>query len=302
MNPLATLGRHGLHGTAELYWSELCYRYARFRTRSVQAYRNPTADELAAIETDLAACGVPISELTVSPSRYQEFTRSFPFPADYHGGQQTGYWHEKIFEHFISYTLLSLGSYGQGDVFLDVAAGGSPWVKMLRESHNVEAFAIDLAIRPPVKGLDYYREEDATGTSFEPGSVRGISLHCAYEMFTGDSDIRAVREFARILTPGGAVVIVPLYLHTHYCSYSSPECWGKGHADPGAREYVRRESRCIPSSRKYDSQKLCERVLETARQAGLAYRLYALRDQHAISSEIYCHFVLELRKPRDPRQ
>lgn len=83
---------------------------------------------------------------------------------------------------------------------------------------------------------------------------------------------------------------------------SSPECWGKGFADYGAREYVRRASRAIPSSRKYDPTKLCDRVLEPSRRAGLEPRLIFLRNQKEILSEIYCHFVLELRKPYDSRQ
>ncbi len=302
MNPLATLRRHGLKGTAELYWSELCYRYARFRTRSVEEYRNPTPDELLYIETALSEQGIAGRILTVAPASYHKFCQSLPFPGGYHGGPHTGYWHEKVFEHFISDLLLGVSSYGPGDTYIDVAAGCSPWVKMLRESRGVDAYAIDLVISQEMRGFSYYRQEDATGTSWPSGSVRGISLHCAYEMFTGDSDVMALHEFARILAPGGAVVIVPLYLHTHYCCYSSPECWGRGWCDAMAREYVRRDSRRIPSSRKYDPLKLRERVLEPARLTGLTPRLYFLRGQREISPEIYCHFVLELRKPHDPRQ
>lgn len=302
MNPAGTLRKHGVRGTVELYWSELCYRYARYRTRSVASYQNPTPEELMRIESELAAMGVPGGELAVDLDRYQAFMHKFPFPADYHGGMRTGHWHEKIFEHYLSFTLLGIDTFGPGDTYLDVAAGGSPWVRMLRELRGIDAYAIDLVIRPPVRGLSYYREEDATHTSFAPSSVRGISLHCAYEMFGGDSDVRAIDEFARILAPGGAVVIVPLYLHTHYCCYSSPECWGKGFSDPGAREYVRRESRSIPSSRKYDPATLQARVLERARKVGLEPYLHRLRGQKELSSEIYCHFVLELRKSHDSRQ
>jgi hypothetical protein len=302
MNPVATLRKHGLRGTAQLYLSELRYRYACFRTSQVEAYRNPSSDDLSLIETELAVAGEVPYPLQADPKGFRAFTDKFPFPPGYHGGMQTGHWYEKIFEHYISYTLLGIDAYGPGDAYLDVAAGGSPWVRMLRELRGIDAFAIDLAVRPHLRGLNYYREEDATRTSFGPASVRGISLHCAYEMFTGDSDMRAIPEFARILAPGGAVIIVPLYLHTHYCCYSSPEYWGKGFADIGAREYVRRDARAIPSSRKYDPAKLRERVLVPAQRAGLEPYVHCLRRQGEISPEIYCHFILELRKPHASHQ
>jgi len=297
VNPLATLRRHGLRGTSTLYWSELCYRLARFRTKSVEIYRNPTAEEYLLIENELLSMGMSIRELDVSSSGYLSFLQKFPFPSDYHGGMNTGYWHEKIFEHYVSYVLLEMNSYGPNDSYLDVAAGGSPWARILRDTQGIDAYAIDLVIRPQVRGLSYYREEDATCTSFSASSMRGISLHCAYEMFGGDSDMRAIDEFSRILKPGGSVIIVPLYLHTHYCCYSSPECWGKGYADSGAKEYVRRDSRNIPTSRKYDPLRLKERVLNRAVRAGLEPCIYQLRGQQDISPEIYCHFVLAFRKP-----
>lgn len=178
MNPAATLRKHGIRGTAELYWSELCYRYARFRTRSVTSYQNPTPDEMTCIESELAVMGVPGGELIVDSSSYQVFMHKFPFPSDYHGGMRSGHWHEKIFEHYLSFTLLGIDSYGPKDTYLDVAAGGSPWVRMLRELCGLDAYAIDLVIRPPVRGLSYYREEDATNTSFAPSSVR-VSLFIA---------------------------------------------------------------------------------------------------------------------------
>jgi len=302
VNPAATLRRHGFRDTARLYWTELCYRYACIRTRSRESYHNPTPDELVRVEGELIRAGVDVRELAVDAGRYHEFTSEFPFPVDYHGGAQTGYWHEKIFEHQVSHLLLGIDGYGADDVYLDVAAGGSPWVRMLRELRGVTAYAIDLTVRHPFRELGYYREEDATRTTFASASVRGISLHCAYEMFTGNSDVQAISEISRILAPGGAVVIVPLYLHTHYCCYSSPEFWGKGFADDGAREYVRRGTRGIPSSRKYDAARLCQRVIDPAVDAGLEPVVYVLRNQYAISAEIYCHFVLMLRKPYDSSQ
>ena len=113
-------------------------------------------------------------------------------------------------------------------------------------------------------------------------------------MFAGDDDTYLVREAARILAPGGRVVILPLYMHTHYCAYSTPEYWARGHSDPAAVEYVRTDTWGVPSSRKYDAPALVRRVLGPANEAGLGYRLRALRNQAELGENIYCHFILEL--------
>lgn len=297
MNPVATIRRHGIWGTGKLYSDELKYRLACFRTRSVESYRNPTFEELLYIESQFAEMGIAALPVNVDSTKFRAFVSRYPFPNDYHGGLSTGFWDEKILEHYISYELLGIHSFSQNDIYLDVAAGGSPWVRILREKMGINSFSLDLSIHYCFRELSYYFQEDATKTSFASESVRGISLHCAYEMFAGDSDMRAISEFARILVPGSSVIIVPLYLHTHYCCYSSPECWGRGIAERDIKEYVRPQTRAIPFSRKYSPQKLRERVLEQARTSGLVSEVYYLQNKQDISPEIYCHFILKLTKP-----
>ena len=144
--------------------------------------------------------------------------------------------------------------------------------------------------------LPYYRQEDATQTSFENASVRGISLHCAYEMFLGEDDSRFINEVARILRPGGKVVILPLYMHTHHCAYSTPEYFGKGYADPTAMEYIRLDCTGIHSSRKYDAITLKRRILDPITSLGLGYKVLALRNKAELANNIYCHFIMEIVK------
>jgi len=95
----------------------------------------------------------------------------------------------------------------------------------------------------------------------------------------GDDDTNLLVEMGRILKPGGKVIIVPLYMHTHYCAYSTPEYYGKGYSDSAAKEYVRLDCFGIPSSRKYDAQMLKTRVLESIERLGMRYQLLALRNK-----------------------
>ena len=177
--------------------------------------------ELAAIEQDLHGLGIPVADYA-PPDRFAQFQAEQWFPPNYHGGRASGVWDEKLLEHWIAGERLGLAEFGADDVYVDVAAAGSPWAKTLRERRGLSAFAIDLApVAEAYRDLPYYRTENATQTGFADCSVRGVSLHCAYEMFMGDDDTRLIGELARILQPGGKAVILPLYMHTQYCAYAT---------------------------------------------------------------------------------
>lgn len=270
-------------------------RYHSWRVRNEPEYASPTDAEYVQIERDLQSLGVTIEDYSPDPAAFKAFKDMRYFPADYHGGEAGRVWDEKLLEHWITLQLLGLQDYRSGDVYVDIAAGGSPWAKIVRERQGIEAYAIDLAeIGSAYRDLACYRVENATATSFSAASVRGASLHCAYEMFMGNDDVNLLSEVARILRLAGKMVIAPLYMHTHYCAYATPEYYGKGHSDPEAREYVRSDCYGVPSSRKYYAMKLWERVLQPIAKLGMRYRLLALRNRAQLGQGIYCHFVLEV--------
>jgi ubiquinone/menaquinone biosynthesis C-methylase UbiE len=120
-------------------------------------------------------------------------------------------WNEKLLEHWIAAQRLRLMDYQPTDIYIDVAAANSPWAKALRERLGISAFAMDLCkVGSAYQGLDHYRTENATATSFADGSVSGVSLLCAYEMFTKDDDINLLVEMKRILKPNGKIIIEPI--------------------------------------------------------------------------------------------
>lgn len=288
--------KHGVLKTLRLGSAELKYRYYDYIHRNEREYADPSPEELTYVERSMLEEGLDLCCIDVNKYEFDDFKEAFRFPHDYHGGPFSGHWNEKIFEHYISYILLNLYDYKKEDCYIDVAASGSPWALLLRKNIGFSAYAIDLNIQKPYSDIPYYLSGDATATSFPPSSVKGISLHCAYEMFAGTDDINALKEFARILVPGGKIILVPLYMHTHYCCYSSPEFFGKNYTDNHAKSYLRRGICGVPSSRKYDVGRLKDRVLKTAQEVNLVPKIYSLRNQRQASPEIYCHFVLELRK------
>jgi hypothetical protein len=274
---------------------EIWHRVLLYYLRNEPAYRNPTPAELVQIEIDLRALGEQVLDYSANPKEFDDFKRDGWFSPGYHGGIHSGVWDEKLLEHWIASDLLGLSSYASDDIYVDIAACSSPWACALRQKAGLTAFAIDYAESGEFyKDLSYYRKEDATLTSFEPGSIRGASLQCAYEMFTGDSDSLLIKELSRILKPGGKAIILPLYMHTHYCAYSTPEYYGKGHSDPAAKEYLRVDCWGVPSSRKYDARELKRRVLDPARALGMRCIIRALRNKEELGKEVYCHFILEI--------
>lgn len=299
MDIMQTIQRYGVAGCARKAL-DLAMRksgWYEWRVRNAPRYNNPTAAELDQIERDLRALDIEIMDYSPSAEAFRAFQAENYFPGDYLGGRNNAVWDEKLLEHWIASERLGLDNYAPNDVYVDVAAASSPWAHAVREHKGVESYAIDLGeVGDSYKNLAYYRIEDATATSFANASVKGASLHCAYEMFVGNNDVRFVSEVARILAPGGKVVILPLYMHTHYCAYSTPEYFGKGYSDPSAKEYVRLDCMGVPSSRKYNAAMLKSRVLDTIVSKGMSYTLLALRNKAELGEGIYCHFILEICK------
>lgn len=190
--------RYGLKGSASIALSIARHRLRAlrrrcdlYRLRNAPWYASPTSSELEQIEQDLETLGVKTVDYYLDLGAFNSFLESRWFPLDYHGGINSGVWHEKLLEHFVAKELLALDSYDPSDIYVDIAACDSPWAAILREKLGIHAFAIDLSPVPEkYKSLRFYRSEDATHSSFASQSVMGASLQCAYEMFTGDNDIK----------------------------------------------------------------------------------------------------------------
>jgi hypothetical protein len=272
--------------------------FHRWRTRNAPEYRAPTAAELAQIERELRGLGVACEDYVVDPAAFAAFVDGAGFDPAYHGGIAGGVHAEKLLEHYVAWELLGLRD-GPAAPYVDIAACGSPWARLLRE-RGIEAHAIDLRVPAAYAGLPYYRQADATRSGFDAGSIGSASLQCAFEMFAGDDDVGLLRELGRILRPGGRVVVSPLYMHTHACYYQTPEHYGRHRGDPGATAYLRRDTWGVPASRKYSPATLVSRVLAGLPAQGLTARVLALRNGAALGQGIYLHFILVLDKPAVP--
>ena len=279
--------------------SRIMNLYYSVRFPKALYYTNPTLGDLSYIETLLVNNNVEINDYFINKESFDNFLEIADFPDHYHGGKDSNVWFEKIIEHYIAYDRLDINNYASQDKYVDIAACSSPWARILRENFKINSFAIDLHIHEQFSHLDYYMTQDATATNFDELSIRGVSLQCAFEMFLNNNDMNLIDELHRILQPGGKAIICPLYMHKEYCFYYSPEhhnsVMGKEHEDT---YYVNIKARGVPGSRKYDVEKLIDRILTKIQLLDMQYRILVLLNKSEISDDIYCHFILEItQKP-----
>jgi len=292
LSRIKALGPVGLVNAFLIHASQL---YHSVRTVMAEEYRTPTDAELASIETRMRNIGIFSNDFMADVNEFEDFISQAGFSADYHGGTETRVYREKLLEHFIAWKFLCLDN-SPHTPYVDVAAGGSPWVLLLRNK-GVVACAIDVTISPEFISERCYLRQDATRTGFENGSVGSASLQCAYEMFSKGQDVELLYELGRILKPGGRAVISPLYTHTHTCYYQTPDYYGEVPGDPESKRYIRRDCWGVPFSRKYSPETLKTRVWNNAHNAGLLPSLHVLRNKYEIGDGIYLHFILVLDKP-----
>lgn len=118
--------------------------------------------------------------------------------------------HKKKLEMFISWSLLPLGP---NTVFMDAAGGGFSYAGRIGAKR---AFLQDLSIRPAVKKRVgpkvEYLECNAGAIPLPDESIDAMSCHHSFEHFQGNADKDFIKEIQRLLAPGGAAVIIPLFI------------------------------------------------------------------------------------------
>jgi len=156
--------------------------------------------------------GIDVLDYTIDKADFNRWLGEINFPTEY----TQAYGHaftEKALEHYIASALLKLN---ETDVYVDVAASGSPYYDQAEKKYKCKSYAVDLHL-PANREDPRLIECDATDMPFEDGSISKMALHCAFEMFENDADIRFLKEASRVLGIDGKMVIIPLYMaHVYY--------------------------------------------------------------------------------------
>ncbi|MGH2366954.1 MAG: class I SAM-dependent methyltransferase [Chloroflexota bacterium] len=197
---------------------------------------------------------------------------------------------EKSLEHHLSLQCLCPGP---DDVLIDIASATSPFPDIVRRLYGCAVYRQDLAYPA---GLDGDRiGGDAAHLPVPDGWATKLTLHCSFEHFEGDADIGFVREAARILRPGGAVCILPLYLSSVPFVVTEPfSDWRAVPCDPRAARWFVRDWPGGRHGRFYDVRAFNERVLAVCEPFRVQVRY--VENSEGVSSGCYVRFMLVLEK------
>jgi SAM-dependent methyltransferase len=204
----------------------------------------------------------------------------------------SSYLPEKSLEHYLAAKLLALNP---KDVYIDVASEGSPVPEIYNHMFGCATYRQDLAYAEGFHGDAI--GGDAADMPIPDGFGTKMALHCSFEHFEGDSDIRFIKETHRVLQPGGAVCIVPLYLFDKYVIQTDPNVSvpQKAQFEDDAIVY------CDPTWRNrhgrfYDPAHLIERVHKNLN--GMTMTIHRIVNAKEVDPSCYVEFTALISKPK----
>jgi hypothetical protein len=137
---------------------------------------------------------------------------------------------------------------------------------------------------------------DAANMAVPDGFASKMALHCSFEHFENRSDMGFIPEVSRVLKPGGAICILPLYMFDEYAIQTDPAVsipqevkfdddatvycaygWGNRHG------------------RFYDPKRLLSRVCNNLN--GMKLTVYRIVNAKQVDQSCYVQFAALIQKP-----
>jgi hypothetical protein len=247
------------------------------------------------IVTRLSALDVDLEALTVAREAFNSHVSLCDYPKNYAAGPiaNGGLREKKLLEYFVSFELLNIQ---RGEVVIDVASEWSIFPNVLRNLTGAIVYQQDLIYPSGIHG--YRIGSNAAHMPIPDGFADKLVLHNAFEHFEGNADTEFILEAWRVLTPGGMLCILPLYLAEKHHILTDPLVGRRGIVWDEGAQIVERPWWHNRFGRFYDPESFQQRVLTAAGKVGFTSTIYHLTNVRDVVSKSDMHFVLMLRKPR----
>lgn len=236
------------------------------------------------ITQDLKNNDFSVKHIRIDTAEYKQYMnyaqyKNYPY---YCNGGKSSIFVEKSLEHFLALKFLDLNS---DDVYIDIANSNSPVPEIYKSLRDCKTYRQDLRFPLGVNGNVI--GGDAGNLPLTDGFVTKMALHCSFEHFENDSDIRFIKEANRVLKRGGKVCILPLYLFDKYAIQTDPACAlldiEKDVVCYCARGYSNRHARF------YDVPHLISRIRDNL--GDLKLTIYIVQNEKDIDSACYIKFI-----------
>lgn len=242
---------------------------------------------IARISSDLEKRGFHLSYITIDIKEYNDFMLKADYPQykDYFSVYQSkNTFIEKSLEHFLAAKLLELL---EDDIYIDVANSYSPVPDIYNKLYRCETYRQDIIFPEGINGNVI--GGDAANMPLENGFATKMGLHCSFEHFEGDSDIRFIREASRVLKDSGRLCILPLYLFTEYAIQTDISALPEDiEFDMDAAVY-HAEGWGERHGRFYDVFHLISRIRDNLSDLDLT--IYVITNTHDVDSSCYVKFA-----------
>ncbi|MBN2120511.1 MAG: hypothetical protein JW734_05610 [Candidatus Omnitrophica bacterium] len=272
-----------------LLWDE---RYSQLRQPKIKSAIPHDPEVESEIIKKLREKGIEVVDFEINIDDYRKFVAKAgydKFPDYYQGGKGRNFI-EKSLEHYLAAKLLGLS---KEDVYIDIAASGSPAADIYHDIYGCVTYKQDLVFPRGLQGNTI--GSDASDMPLEDGFASKMGLHCSFEHFEQDSDKRFIKEAKRVLGKGGKLCIVPLYLFKDYAIQTDPSFWPKEGIsfEQDAVVYCARGWK-NRHGRFYDVPHFVDRIIKNLE--GLKLTIYAVTNAKAVHPRCYLKFAAIFEK------
>jgi SAM-dependent methyltransferase len=242
---------------------------------------------------ELKENGLKIIDFKINVTHYKQYINN----AEYHKVQsfygisgKRNVFSEKSLEHYLAAKLLNLS---KNDVYIDIANAYSPAPEIYNKLYGCKVYKQDLVFRKGIHGNTI--GGDAGHMPIADGFATSMALHCSFEHFEQDADIKFIKEASRVLKKGGKLCILPLYLFEKYAIQTDPTMLSKGspHFESEAilycaKGYGNRHGRF------YDVPHFISRVVNNLNDLNLT--IYVVQNEKEVDPSCYVKFIALFEK------